>query len=88
MTRRYYSSRKQPGQITLDELYSKISNLFLLFRDRDYFKGKAGITQSQAREVYAPPANQIEDTHLMLASRTAALKRCATQNNLRHKSQA
>jgi hypothetical protein len=44
MTRRYYSSRKQPGGLTLEELYEKLQNLYLLFRDKDYFKGRAGIT--------------------------------------------
>ena len=46
MTRRYYSSRKRPGGLTLEELYSKLQNLYMLFRDKDYFKGKAGITQT------------------------------------------
>jgi len=45
MNRRYYSSRKRPGHITLDELFSKLENLYILFRDKDYFKGKAGITK-------------------------------------------
>jgi hypothetical protein len=44
MTRRYYSSRKQPGNLTLDDLYSKLQSLYLLYRDKDYFKEKAGIT--------------------------------------------
>jgi hypothetical protein len=47
MTRRYYSSRRQPGHITLEELYVKLRNLFLLFRDKNYFKGKAGITKTE-----------------------------------------
>jgi len=46
MTRRYYSSRKQPGHITLEELYVKLRSLYLLFRDKNYFKGKAGITST------------------------------------------
>jgi hypothetical protein len=46
MTRRYYSSRNRPGGLTLEDLYWKLQNLYLLFRDRDYFKGKAGITTS------------------------------------------
>lgn len=44
MTRRYYSSRTKPKSLTIDELYQKLQNLYLLFRDRDYFKQKAGIT--------------------------------------------
>ena len=46
MTRRYYSSRNKPHALTLGELYWKLQNLYLLFRDRDYFKGKAGITET------------------------------------------
>src|SRR6516164_8446682 len=43
MTRRYYSSRTKPGSLTLEELHWKLQSLYLLFRDRDFFKGKAGI---------------------------------------------
>jgi len=46
MTRRYYSSRNKPTPLTLGELYWKLQNLYLLFRDRDYFKGKADITKT------------------------------------------
>jgi hypothetical protein len=46
MTRRYYSSRTKPGRLTLEELYWKLQNLYLMFRDRDFFKGKAGITRT------------------------------------------
>jgi hypothetical protein len=46
MTRRYYSSRAKPGNLTLEDLYWKLANLYLLFRDKDYFKGKAGITKT------------------------------------------
>ena len=46
MTRRYYSSRKRPGGLSLEELHWKHQNLYLLFRDRDYFKGKARITST------------------------------------------
>jgi hypothetical protein len=45
MTRRYYSSRTKPKSITLEELYQKLQVLYLLFRDKDYFKGKAEITK-------------------------------------------
>jgi hypothetical protein len=44
MTRRYYTSRNKPKSLTVDELYQKLQNLYLLFRDKDYFKHKAGIT--------------------------------------------
>ena len=45
MARRYYSSRTKPGRLTLGELYRKFANLYLLFRNRDFFKGKARITK-------------------------------------------
>lgn len=44
--RRYYSSRNKPRSLKLEELYWKFQNLYLLFRDQDYFKGKAGITKT------------------------------------------
>ena len=47
MTRRYYSSRKQPGALTLEQLHSKLVSLYLLLRDKDYFKGTAGITAAE-----------------------------------------
>ncbi len=50
MIRRYYSSRKEPGQVTLEELYLKLRSLYLLFRDKNYFKGRAGITQTEFPE--------------------------------------
>jgi len=45
MARRYYSSRTKPKRLTVEELYQKLENLYLLFRDKDYFKNKAGITK-------------------------------------------
>jgi hypothetical protein len=51
MPRRYYSSRNKPVSLTLSDLYQKLQNLYLLFRDRDYFKGNAGI-----RETVVPDA--------------------------------
>jgi hypothetical protein len=45
MTRRYYSSRNKPKSLTLEELYQKLRHLYLLFRDKDFYKGEAGITQ-------------------------------------------
>jgi hypothetical protein len=50
MTRRYYSSRTKPGTLTLEDLYQKLQNLYLLFRDKDFFKGKAGITRENLPE--------------------------------------
>jgi hypothetical protein len=50
MTRRYYSSRTKPKSLTLDELYQKLSALYLLFRDKDFFKAKAGITKDNLPE--------------------------------------
>lgn len=45
MTRRYYSARTNPKSLSTEELYHKLQNLYLLFRDKDYFKKKAGITK-------------------------------------------
>ena len=45
MTRRYYSSRTNPRSITLEELYRKLQNLYLIFCDKDFFKGKPGISR-------------------------------------------
>ena len=47
MTRRYYSSRNNSKPITTKELYQKLQSLYLLFRDKDYFKNKTGITQGE-----------------------------------------
>ena len=44
-TRRYYTARNQPGQLTLEEVYRKLQYLYLFFRDRDYFK-EVGITKT------------------------------------------
>src|SRR5882724_6337668 len=46
MARRYYSARNQAQKLTVYDLYWKVENLYLLFREADYFKGKAGITKS------------------------------------------
>jgi len=45
MTKRYYSSRNKPKKLTHLELYERLQHLYLLFRDRDYFKKGAGITK-------------------------------------------
>lgn len=47
MARRYYSSRHSPKSLTIEELYRKVQSLYLLFCERDYFKGKAGITSHE-----------------------------------------
>ena len=46
MIRRYYTSRNKPKSLTINELYSKLQYLYLYFRDKDYFKEKAGITST------------------------------------------
>ena len=46
MARRYYSSRNKPQSLTLEELYWKLQNLYLLFRDKNYFKARAGLTKT------------------------------------------
>ena len=50
MTRRYYSSRNKLRSLTLEELYQKLQYLYLLFRDKDFFKGKSGITTNYLPE--------------------------------------
>ena len=44
--RRYYSSRVKRKSLDDDDLYIKLQNLYLYFRDKDYFKEKLGITSS------------------------------------------
>ncbi|MFC1535028.1 hypothetical protein ACFL7M_16880 [Thermodesulfobacteriota bacterium] len=46
MSRRYYTSRSNPKAISIDGLYWKLQHLYLFFRDKDYFRGKAGITST------------------------------------------
>jgi hypothetical protein len=46
MTRRYYSSRTKPRSLTVGDLHWKLQNLYLMFRDKDFFKEKSGITQA------------------------------------------
>lgn len=48
--RRYYTSRNNPKPLTIEDLYWKIQHLYLYFRDKDYFKKKADITQSYLPE--------------------------------------
>ena len=44
-TRRYYTARNQPSQLTLEGIHQKLQYLYLFFRDRDYFK-EVGITKT------------------------------------------
>lgn len=55
MPRRYYSSRTKSKRLTLEDLYQKLQNLYLFFCDKDFFKGKAGITEG-----YLPKAIKYE----------------------------
>lgn len=50
MAKRYYSSRSKVKKLTIEELYIRLQHLYLLFRDRDYFKGKEGITKTDLPE--------------------------------------
>jgi hypothetical protein len=50
MTRVYYSSRKQPKKLSVDELYQKLQHLFLLLRDQRYFRERAGISGQEYPE--------------------------------------
>jgi hypothetical protein len=47
MARKYYSSRKQSKRITADELHTRLVSLFQLFRDKDFFKEKTGLTEHE-----------------------------------------
>lgn len=51
MIRSYYSSRKGAQKLSIGDLYFKLQHLYLLFRDRDFFKEKAGITSSYRSDV-------------------------------------
>jgi hypothetical protein len=44
MTRRYHSTRTKPHALTLPQLYQKLQSLYLMFRERDYFKQRTGIS--------------------------------------------
>ena len=43
--KRYYSARNRPKKLSLKSLYSKLAPLYLFFFEKDYFKGKAGISK-------------------------------------------
>lgn len=48
MIKKYYSSRNNPKQLTLNGIYWKLRNFYLLFRDNGYFGEKLGVTSSRA----------------------------------------
>jgi len=50
MGKRYYSSRSKIKKLTVQELYERLQHLYLFFRNKDYFKGKAGITETNFME--------------------------------------
>ncbi len=50
MSRRYYTSRTKPSTLTLAELYRQFQHLYFLFRDKDFFKEKTGITKTSLPE--------------------------------------
>jgi hypothetical protein len=50
MARRYYSARRGAQKLTESDLYWKLQNLYLFFREEDYFKEKAGITSRHTPE--------------------------------------
>ena len=50
--RPYYSSRNTPRSRTLLELYTKLKHLYLMFRDDDFFRGKAEIMGSQVPDSF------------------------------------
>lgn len=50
MNRKYYSSRNNLRKVTLKELYQKLISLYLMFRNKDYFKGEADIRDSDIPE--------------------------------------
>jgi len=50
MAKRYYSSRNKLKELTVEELYDRLQHLYLLFRNRDYFKLKTRITKTDLPE--------------------------------------
>jgi hypothetical protein len=52
MVRRYYSSRTKLQKLTIEDLYARLKNLYLLFQNRDYFKLKARITSTDPPEEF------------------------------------
>jgi len=60
MSRKYYSSRTNPKELTIEELYFKLQNLFFFFQKKDYFQNKIGITS------YNLPEQAIYEVALLL----------------------
>lgn len=46
MIHRYYSSRNKQRNLTIEELYQKLKHLYLYLKSKDFFKEKAGISQT------------------------------------------
>jgi hypothetical protein len=42
--KRYYSARNHPKTLTLEDFQWKVQHLYLFFSEKNYFKGKAGIS--------------------------------------------
>lgn len=61
MIRKYYSSRNKLYKMTLDQLYVKLQNLYVLFRDKDYFKEELQITK------YSLPTEAINIANISLS---------------------
>ena len=50
MTRPYYSTRNNPKNLDLGELYEMLQHFYLFFKQKDFFKEKAGIAASYLTE--------------------------------------
>lgn len=50
ISRKYYSSRTRPRQLSLMGLYQKLQCVYFLFRDKDYFKEHFEITRTYIPE--------------------------------------
>ncbi len=48
--RKYYSSRVKKAKLDINDLYFRLKNLYFLYRDRDYFKEKLGISKQHIPE--------------------------------------
>lgn len=53
MPKKYYSARTNPKKMTLNELYWKFKNFYILFRDRGYFEEKLGLNSRTHRSADA-----------------------------------
>jgi len=50
MKRKYYSSRNNPKKLSLIQVFQKLKSLYVMLRNKDYFKDEAGITNSDVPE--------------------------------------